>query len=122
MTRALVLLLAAAALTYAFVAPATGASTARPALKLVHRMPLEVQGVHFKLGERVRVTAASDTKSAVRVLRSTRRGTFTANLGNWDTCETVTVKAVGARGDRATLVVEPPPPVERPSDAPCLGL
>jgi hypothetical protein len=30
--------------------------------------------------------------------------------------------ALAPRGGRATLVVEPPPPVERPSDAPCLGL
>lgn len=110
MKRALVLVLSAAALTSGLAAPASSRSTARPVLKLVQRMPLEVQGLHFKLRERVRVTATSDTNSVVRTVRTRARGTFTVDLGRWDTCEKITVKARGRRGDRATLVVEPPPP------------
>jgi hypothetical protein len=52
------------------------------------------------------------------VVRSTARGTFTARLGTWNVCAAVIVRAVGARGDRAKLLVRPPPPVE----VPCWGL
>jgi hypothetical protein len=118
MHRALVLLLVAAALTSGFAAAAAGRSTSRPALKLVQRSPLQVHGVRFKLRERVRLTASTDTDRVTRAVRTTRRGTFTTDFGSIDVCKTVTVKAVGARGDRATLVVEPPTP---PGKA-CWGL
>jgi hypothetical protein len=118
MYRALVLLLAAAALTTGIAAPAAGRSAAKPTLTVLDRTPLQVHGVHFKLRERVRVTATSDTSTAVRVLRTSPRGSFMVNLGRWDYCNPVTVEAVGARGDRATLIVASRPPV----DGPCLGL
>jgi hypothetical protein len=51
-------------------------------------------------------------------VRTTARGTCTARLGRWNRCKAVTVKAVGAKGDRATLVVRPPPPI----DVPCWGI
>ena len=121
MYRALVLLLAAAALVSTrFAASAAGRSTSKAALRLVQRTPLEVQGVHFKLRERVRVTATTDTERVVRRVRTTRRGRFLADFG-FDACKTTTVKAVGARGDRATLVVEPPPPPPG-ADRACFGL
>jgi hypothetical protein len=120
MTRAPVLLLATAALLAAGAASAEGRTAAPPSLKLVKRAPLQVQGLGFNVRERVRVTASSEPAgSTVRaVVRTTARGTFTARLGRWNRCEAVTVKAVGAKGDRATLVVRPPPPI----DVPCWGI
>jgi hypothetical protein len=84
------------------------------------RDPLQVQGLRFQVGERVRVTATSVTtsKATVRVVRTSARGTFSARLGHWDHCAAVVVKARGARGDRARLVIQPPPPI----DGPCWGL
>jgi hypothetical protein len=119
MTRALVFLLAAA-LVAGLPGSGYGRTTAAPALKLVKRSPLQVQGSRFQSGERVRVTATSVTTSKVtkQVVRSTARGTFTAKLGTWNVCAAVIVRAVGARGDRAKLLVRPPPPVE----VPCWGL
>jgi len=120
MTRVLLLLLATAALLAAGAASADGRMAAKPSLKLVKRTPLQVQGLGFKVRERVRVTASSETTSSrVRaVVRTTDRGTFSVRLGRWNRCKAVTVKAVGAKGDRATLVVRPPPPI----DVPCWGI
>ena len=120
MTRPAVLLVVSAALLAAATTSALGGTSGTPSLKLTKQAPLEVQGLGFKLREQVSVTAASETTSAkVRVVvRTTARGTFTASLGRWNRCKAVTVKAVGARGDRATLVVRPPPPV----DLPCWGI
>ena len=120
MTRACAFLLAAAALVASVATSADGGRTASPALKLMKRDPLQVQGLRFQASERVRVTATSATTSKVtrQVVRSTLRGTFTAKLGTWDRCAAVVVRAVGARGDRAKLVLRPPPPI----DVPCWGL
>jgi len=62
--------------------------------------PLVVSGTHFRGAERVTVEGGG----ATTVLRTTRFGTFLANLGNVlaDRCS-VGVVAVGAGGDRATL-------------------
>jgi hypothetical protein len=119
MTRTLVFLFAAA-LVAGLPGSGYGRTTAVPALTLVKRTPLQVQGSRFQTSERVRVTATSVTTSKVtrQVVRSTARGTFTARLGTWNVCAAVIVRAVGARGDRAKLLVRPPPPVE----VPCWGL
>jgi hypothetical protein len=119
MPKGLVLLLAAT-LTFGIASPAATRTASKPALKVIQRTPLKIRGIHFNLRERVRITAASNAKSAVRNVRTTARGRFTVDLGNW--CDAVTVKAVGARGDRAKLVVPPPPPVEGSATRPCLGL
>jgi hypothetical protein len=120
MARACAFLLAAAALAAGVASSAEGRTAAGPSLKLIKRDPLQVQGLRFKVRERVRVTATSATtsKSTTRVVRTSARGTFTAKLGTWDRCAAVVVKAVGARGDRARLILQPPPPI----DAPCWGL
>jgi len=120
MTRVPLLLLATAALLAAGAASADGRTTAKPSLKLVKRTPLQVQGLGFNVRERVRVTASSElANSTVRaVVRTTARGTFSARPGRWNRCEAITVKAVGAKGDRATLVVRAPPPI----DVPCWGI
>jgi len=120
MTRACAFFLAAAALVASIATSAGGGTTAAPALKLVKRDPLQVQGLRFQANERVRVTATSVTTSKVtrQVVRSTARGTLTAKLGTWNRCAALIVRAVGARGDRAKLLLRPPPPV----DVPCWGI
>jgi hypothetical protein len=113
-------LLAAAALVTGAAPSAEGRIAAGPSLKLMTRDPLQVQGLRFKVAQRVRVTAtsASTEKSITRVVRTSARGTFTARLGHWNRCTAVIIKASGARGDRARLVIQPPPPI----DGPCWGL
>jgi hypothetical protein len=115
-----VLLLAGLALLVASrdVAAATQ-SPPKATLQLVDRSPLTVRGAHFKLRERVRVTASTDNDTATRVARTTRRGVFSVDFGTLgkDPCATITIKAAGAKGDRATLVVKPPPPID--SAGPC---
>jgi hypothetical protein len=117
MYKALVLLLATAALTTgaAAASPATR-SAAKPALKLAKSSPLQVQGVRFKIRERVRVTASNGKDTLVRFARTNRRGTFLVNFGEFvsDGCSAISIKAVGTRGDRATLVLQSGPPVEAP--------
>lgn len=115
-----VLLLAGLALLVASrdVSAATQ-SPPKATLQLVDRSPLTVRGAHFKLRERVRVTASTDSDTATRVTRTTRRGVFSVDFGTLgkDPCATITIKAAGAKGDRATLVVKPPPPIDSPG--PC---
>ena len=115
-----VLLLAGLALLVASrdVSAATQ-SPPKATLQLVDRSPLTVRGAHFKLRERVRVAASTDSDTATRVTRTTRRGVFSVDFGTLgkDPCATITIKAAGAKGDRATLVVKPPPPIDSPG--PC---
>ena len=120
MARACAFLIAAIALVAAAAASADGRTSAAPALKLVKRDPLQVQGLRFQAKERVRVTATSviSAKTTRQLVRTTTRGTFSAKLGTWDRCAAVVVRAVGARGDRAKLVIQAPPPI----DIPCWGL
>jgi hypothetical protein len=103
------------------IGPATARSnaTAKPVLQLVQRAPLKVQGNHFKALERVRLTAASTAGQAVVTTRSTRLGRVVATFGNYSAplCRRLSVTAVGARGDRATLVVTPPPTLPAPCPA-----
>ena len=75
-----------------------------------------MRGVHFMIRERVRVTASNDKGGVARVARTTRRGTFLVDFGTIadNPCLTISITAVGARGDRATLVVGPTPPVVGP--------
>lgn len=115
-----VLLLAGLALLVASrdVSAATQ-SPPKATLQLVDRSPLTVRGAYFKLRERVRVTASTDSDTATRVTRTTRRGVFSVDFGTLgkDPCATITIKAAGAKGDRATLIVKPPPPIDSPG--PC---
>jgi len=117
MYRVLPILAAIAALAASGAGLAAIQSSSTPTLQLVDRSPLTVKGVHFKLRERVRVTAATDTDTATQIARTTRKGVFSVEFGTFgeNTCATITIKAVGARGDRATLQVTPPPPVDGPT-------
>jgi hypothetical protein len=100
------------------VGPATAHSTsaAKPVLQLVQRSPLKIQGSHFKALERVRLTAVWRGGQAVATTRSTRLGRVVATFANSSAplCRRLSVTAVGARGDRATLVVNPPPTLPVP--------
>lgn len=97
-------------------ATAHGTGGAKPVLQLVQRTPLKIQGNHFKPLERVRLTAVSTAGQAVAPTRSTRLGRVAATFGNYSAplCHRLYVRAVGARGDRASLVVNPPPTLPVP--------
>jgi len=120
MTRISTLLVAGLVLA-AGLGPAAARSTtaAKPVLQLIQRAPLKIQGTHFKARERVRLTAVTPQGRAVVTARSTRLGRIVATFGSFSAplCNRLSVRAVGARGDRATLVVNPPPalPVPCPS-------
>jgi hypothetical protein len=120
MTRISALLVAGLALA-AGLGPAAARSTttAKPVLRLVQRTPLKIQGTRFKARERVRLTAVTPGDRAVVTARSTRLGRIVATFGNFAAplCKRLSITAVGARGDRATLEVNPPPalPVPCPS-------
>jgi hypothetical protein len=98
---------------------AHGSVATKPVLKLVQRAPLKIQGFHFKARERVRLTASTTGGHAAVTTRSARLGRVTALFSNFSpaTCLRLVVTAVGARGDRATLVVNPPPPTPIPCPA-----
>lgn len=74
---------------------------------------MAVRGLHFKAGERVRLTLLAPS---VRVLRATAKatGTFTARFAgvSADRCSTLQIQAIGAGGSRAFLNLKPlcPPP------------
>jgi hypothetical protein len=99
------------------VAPtASSRSSATSGLQLVQRQPLQVQGLRFRAHERVRVHAYATEETELRVRRASRGGRFLVDFGAFPSnpCLQVTVKAVGARGDHATLVIQPQPPPELP--------
>jgi hypothetical protein len=100
-------------------ADARTTASVKPVLQLIQRTPLKIQGLHFKAGERVRITATTPRARQVLTTRSNRRGRLVALFRQFSApdCLRLTVTAVGARGDRATLVVNPPPtlPVPCPS-------
>jgi len=122
MTRACACALAALALVAVAATSAEGRGAAAPKLQLVKRDPLQVRGLRFAAGERVRVTAKSLTtmRSTARVVRTTGRGSFSARLGRWGRCATILVTATGARGDRARMMVQPPTPTK--IAVPCPGI
>jgi hypothetical protein len=90
---------------------ATSAGGAAPVLALVQRTPLKIRGLHFKPRESVRVTATTAAGRASVVVRTSRGGRLRAAFGDFSPtpCLRLVVKAVGARGDRARLIVDPKP-------------
>jgi hypothetical protein len=76
-------------------------------LRLVHKAPLTVRGVHFRPAERVRLRAML-SRSAVATADG--RGSFVAQLGVAKSrCDLVRVIAVGSEGSRAVLKLLPSP-------------
>ena len=99
---------AAAVLVLVLALPAGAAQPRRATLKLAALAPLAVKGNGFGKGERVVMTAsAPNTQRLLRVV-ARRSGSFTARFDlRLGRCAQLTVRAVGARGSRAILQVEP---------------
>jgi hypothetical protein len=101
---------AAAAVGIALVLalPAWGAKPRRASLELRSTNPVVVLGRGFASREPVLVTASAGNARRVIPLVTRRNGTFTARfklrLGR---CTPLTVRAVGTRGSRAILQLEP---------------
>ena len=90
------------ALALALSPGATGQTTATPKLRVAGQM---VIGVGFKARERVQVRFINTT-THTRTLKTTGKGTFSTPLDPYDSCRSMlTVKAVGARGDSASVLV-----------------
>jgi hypothetical protein len=114
--RKLTLLLAAGILLAAATVAAlgfasSGESSARPALRVIDQSPFTVQGRHFRSRERVKVTLYKEAKSVrTRRVTASRTGVFSAALAEAiDRCDTIFVRAVGARGTNAQLKLLPRP-------------
>ena len=89
--------------------PALGAQPRRASLQLVSTEPVVVLGRGFTAREPVLLTATAGSIRRIVPLIARRNGTFTARfkrlrLGR---CAQVTILAVGTRGSRAILQVEP---------------
>lgn len=100
---------AAAVLVLVLALPAAAASPRRAALELESLAPLVVRGKHFGARELVILTyLGTDLRRRVTGIRSTRNGrfrhSFELRLGR---CAAFTVRAVGLRGSRAVLQVDP---------------
>ncbi len=90
---------------------AAAASTARPALRLVQSQPPIVSGSHFHPAERVKVTFNVGAQRFVRIVRTSRSGSFSASAapGALDRCgDLLLVIAVGLRGDSARVKLQLP--------------
>ena len=104
--------------------PAFGAQPRRASLELRSTDPVVVVGRGFVPREPILVTATAGTIQRIVPLIARRNGTFKARfrlrLGR---CAAVTVLAVGTRGSRAILQVDPGCRRPRgPADGPPLGL
>jgi len=91
-----------------FALPALGAQPKRASLQLRSTNPVVVVGRGFTAREPVLLTATAGSVQRIVPLIARRNGSFKARfrmrLGR---CEPVTVVAVGTRGSRAILQVEP---------------
>lgn len=82
----------------------------KPHLRLVDRAPLRLHGTHFRGRERVRVTVVA-TQTLSRTALTKRDGSFTTEFdgAGFGRCGGgLSVQAVGARGDHASLKVLQP--------------
>src|SRR3954453_21715478 len=97
-----ILAAAGIALTLALSPGATGHVTTTPKLREAGQM---VVGVGFKTRERVQVRFIT-TATHTRALKTNGKGMFSTPLAPFDSCKAMlTVKAVGARGDAASMLV-----------------
>src|SRR5690242_959977 len=97
-----ILAAAGIALSLALSPGATGQTAAKPTLRVAGEM---VVGVGFKARERVQVRFVN-TLTHTRALRTSAKGTFATPLAPFDSCKSdLTIKAVGARGDAASILV-----------------
>jgi hypothetical protein len=101
-------LAAAATLVLLLALPAAAAPPRRATLKLVDLKPLVVEGRTFVTRERVGLTATAPNAQRMLGIVARRNGTFTARFDlRLGRCTPFTVRAVGVRGSRAILQVEP---------------
>ena len=89
-------------------------TSAQPALRLVDRAPLTVQGRQFRALERVKVTVTVYKETAAvhtRRVKTSRAGVFTAALpeARVDRCDAIFIRAVGTGGSLAQLKLLPRP-------------
>lgn len=99
---------AAAVLVLVLALPAGAAQPRRATLKLAALAPLVVEGRGFGKGERVVLTASASNAQRLLSVVARRKGSFTARFDlRLGRCASLTVRAVGARGSRAILQVEP---------------
>jgi len=99
---------AAAVLVLLLALPAAAAQPRRATLKLATLAPLVVHGRAFGKAERVVLTAAAPNAQRTLSVVARRNGSFTARFDlRLGRCTPVTVRAVGVRGSRAILQVEP---------------
>jgi hypothetical protein len=99
---------AAAVLVLVLALPAWGAQPRRATLNLAALAPLVVQGRGFGKGERVALTASAPSVQRLLSVVARQNGSFTARFDlQLGPCVPLTVRAVGARGSRAILQVEP---------------
>jgi hypothetical protein len=106
-----VLVSAMAAFVLAAASSAAASSSSRPTLRVTRMQPPTVTGAAFHARERVKVTFDVGAQRLVRFVRTTRLGAFTATAagGELDRCgDLLLVRAVGARGDRATIKLQLP--------------
>jgi hypothetical protein len=101
-----------AAITVALaVAPAVGATAARPTLRLLDRTPVTVTGRGFEAQETVRVRLAAQgrtwTRRAMAGAMGTVRVRFTVSLGH---CASFSLQAYGSAGSRARFFATAPQP------------
>lgn len=90
---------------------AAGSSAAslrpKPTIRFTSLIPVTVRGTHFIPHERVRVMLSAGTDERTRVARTGVRGRFVVDFGTLateDRCSgSISLLAVGARGDRASF-------------------
>jgi len=99
---------AAAVLVLLLALPAGAAQPRRATLKLVTLAPLVVEGRAFGKRERVVLTATATNAQRMLGVVARRDGSFTARFDlRLGRCTPLMVRAVGVRGSRAILQVEP---------------
>jgi hypothetical protein len=102
-------LLALAAVAVTAAAPS--ATTAKPVLRFVRIDPLIVQGLDFRRGERVTVTAHLPRATRAARVVADAKGAFRVRLGRvraYDPCASVlSVEARGSLGSRADVRTRP---------------
>jgi multidrug efflux pump subunit AcrA (membrane-fusion protein) len=101
----------AAALALVLSGVGTGAgSSQHPSLRFAQTVPLRIAGSHFRVRERVRVTATVSATRSTRRVRASAKGSFVAIFATGaGRCSEVRVIAVGSGGSRATLKRLPSP-------------
>jgi hypothetical protein len=105
-------LLMTAASPAALGSASSAQSSGRPALRVIDQRPFTVEGRHFRSRERVKVTLYKQQASVrTRRVTASSSGAFQAVLqeAGVDRCDTIFVRAVGARGSNAELKMLPRP-------------